>query len=141
MQDISFLSFLKLRASWGSLGNERIGNYPYQSTIAYGSALFYQGTNIVSSQTAAQRYYAIEDISWETTESFDVGFDAVLFDNRFHVNADYYQKTTKDMLLELEIPDVTVVPPLVVCVSFPVHSIFQYSAFTRVKELKLNPLP
>ena len=105
MQDISFLSFLKLRASWGSLGNERIGNYPYQSTIAYGSALFYQGTNIVSSQTAAQRYYAIEDISWETTESFDVGFDAVLFDNRFHVNADYYQKTTKDMLLELEIPD------------------------------------
>ncbi|WP_204273742.1 TonB-dependent receptor [Draconibacterium mangrovi] len=105
MQNISALSFLKLRASWGTLGNERIGNYPYQSTIGFSSALFYQGNNVVSSQTAAQWAYAIEDISWETTESLDFGFDAVFFDNRFHVTADYYQKKTKDMLLDLEIPD------------------------------------
>ena len=105
MQDISALSFLKLRASWGTLGNERIGNYPYQSTIGYASALFYQRNNVVSAQTAAQGAYAIEDISWETTESLDFGFDAVFFDNRFHVTADYYQKKTKDMLLDLEIPD------------------------------------
>lgn len=105
MQDISLLSFLKLRASWGSLGNERIGNYPYQSTMGYAHALFYQGHEVVSAQTAAQWAYAIEDISWETTESLDFGFDAVFFDNRFHVTADYYRKKTKDMLLDLEIPD------------------------------------
>ncbi len=105
MQDLSALSFLKLRASWGMLGNERIGNYPYQSTIGYASALFYQGSNIVSSQTAAQWAYAIEDISWETTESFDIGLDASFFNNRLRLTADYYEKVTKDMLLELEIPD------------------------------------
>ncbi len=105
MPDITALSFLKLRASWGALGNERIGSYPYQSTIGFSNALFYQGSNVVSSQTAAQWAYAIENISWETTESFDLGVDAVLLDNRLRVSADYYQKKTKDMLLELEIPD------------------------------------
>ncbi len=99
------LSFLKLRASWGSLGNERIGNYPYQSTIAFSDALFYEGSDVVSAQTAAQIKYAISDISWETTESFDFGVDANFFDNRLRFTGDYFLKTTKDMLLALEIPD------------------------------------
>lgn len=105
MQDISGLSFLKLRGSWGRLGNERIGNYPYQATIAFSNALFYEGNNIVSAQTAAQTRYAIEDISWETTESFDFGIDANFLDNRLRFVGDYFVKTTKDMLLALEIPD------------------------------------
>lgn len=99
------LSFLKIRASWGALGNERIGNYPYQSTIGFGNELFYQGSGIVSAQSAAQLKYAIENISWEKTESFDIGIDAVFFDNRLRFTGDYYYKTTKDMLLALEIPD------------------------------------
>jgi TonB-linked SusC/RagA family outer membrane protein len=99
------ISFLKLRASWGRLGNERIGNYPYQSTIGFSNALFYEGTNVVSAQTAAQWEYAIKDISWETTESFDVGLDLGFLDNHLRVTGDYYLKNTKDMLLKLEIPD------------------------------------
>ncbi len=105
MKNIPALSFLKLRASWGSLGNERIGNYPYQATIAFNNALFFQGGNVVAAQTAAQTQYVIQDISWETTESIDLGIDANFFDNRLRVTGDYYQKTTKDMLLALEIPD------------------------------------
>jgi TonB-linked SusC/RagA family outer membrane protein len=105
MQDESWLSFLKLRASWGALGNERIGNYPYQSTIAFNNALFYQGNSVVSAQTAAQIQYAIQNISWEKTESYDLGFDAYLFDSRLRLTGDYYQKSTRDMLLPLEIPD------------------------------------
>lgn len=105
MQDISWLSFLKLRGSWGALGNERIGNYPYQSTIGFSSALFYQGSNVVSAQTAAQWAYAIEDITWEKTESLDLGVDMYLLDNRLRFVGDYFIKTTKDMLLPLEIPD------------------------------------
>ncbi|HBL75300.1 MAG TPA: SusC/RagA family TonB-linked outer membrane protein [Prolixibacteraceae bacterium] len=105
MKDISWLSFLKLRGSWGTLGNERIGNYPYQATIAFSDAIFHQGSTVVASQTAAQWQYAIRDISWEKTESFDVGFDAGLFDNKLRLTGDYYRKTTKDMLLALEIPD------------------------------------
>ncbi|TNF46644.1 MAG: TonB-dependent receptor, partial [Bacteroidetes bacterium] len=105
MQDVAAISFLKLRASWGSLGNERIGNYPYQPTIAFSNALFFQGSNVAAAQTAAQIQYAIRDISWETTESIDIGLDANFFDNRLRFTGDYYKKTTKDMLLALEIPD------------------------------------
>jgi TonB-linked SusC/RagA family outer membrane protein len=105
MKDIPVLNYLKLRGSYGNLGNERIGNYPYQSTIAFSDALFHQGSTVVASQTAAQWQYAIRDISWEKTESFDIGFDAGLFDNKLRLTGDYYRKTTKDMLLALEIPD------------------------------------
>ncbi|MCS3070409.1 TonB-dependent receptor [Bacteroides thetaiotaomicron] len=54
--------------------------------------------------TAAQQKYAVRDISWETTESWDIGLDANFLDNRLHFSADYYRKNTKDMLLALEIP-------------------------------------
>lgn len=103
--NLDFFSFLKVRASWGALGNERIGNYPYQSTIAFNNALFYQNGEILSYMTAAQLKYAIKDISWETTESFDFGLDASFLNNRLRLTADYYVKTTRDMLLALEIPD------------------------------------
>ena len=105
MKPLEKLSFLKLRLSWGALGNERIGNYPYQSTIGFSNVLFYQGSGIVSAQSAAQLKYAIENISWEKTESFDIGVDASFLDNRLRFTGDYYYKTTKDMLLALEIPD------------------------------------
>lgn len=105
LRDVQNLSFLKFRASWGTLGNERIGNYPYQSTINFSNSLFYQGNQVVSANTAAQWEYAIEDISWETTESYDIGFDIGLWDYRLTFSADYFEKTTKDMLLALEIPD------------------------------------
>ena len=115
LKSISAISFLKIRGSWGNLGNERMlrydgynwvpNYYPYQSTMAFANALFFQGSNPVAAQTAAQTQYAIRDISWEKTESFDLGVDANFFDNRLRFTGDYYQKTTKDMLLALEIPD------------------------------------
>ncbi|MBV5283531.1 MAG: TonB-dependent receptor [Paludibacter sp.] len=105
LKDFSALSFLKLRASWGTLGNERIGNYPYQAALNFeNNSLFYQGTTVVSAQSAAQWQYAIQNISWETTESLDFGIDANFFKNKLRLTADYYNKTTKDMLLALEIP-------------------------------------
>lgn len=99
------LSYLKLRGSWGQLGNERIGNYPYQSSLSYFNTLFYRGNNIVSATTAAQTRYAIQDITWEITETTDIGFDAYFLQNKLGLTADYYHKRTKEMLLELEIPD------------------------------------
>lgn len=102
---LDWLSFLKIRASWGTLGNERIGNYPYQASIAFSNVLFYQNGQPVSQLSAAQQAYAIRNISWEKTESFDFGMDAQFLNNRLRFTADYYKKTTKDMLLALEIPD------------------------------------
>ena len=110
--DIDWLSFLKLRASYGTLGNERITNsdgnplyYPYQAFINFSDVLFYQNGAIVPELSAAQWAYAVENISWETTSSVDVGLDATFFNNRLRFTADYYNKQTKDMLLALEIPD------------------------------------
>ncbi len=107
MKDLApWLSFLKLRASWGTLGNERIGNYPYQAILTFeNNSLFYQGNTIVSGQAAAQRQYAIRNITWETTASTDFGIDLNVLDNRLRITADYFRKTTRDMLLPLEIPD------------------------------------
>ena len=106
-----WFSYLKLRASWGKLGNERIQTsdgtdsyYPYQANMVFGSALLQNGNGVTSVATAAQLVYAVRDITWETTESWDIGLDANFFNNRLHFSADVYRKNTRDMLLELEIP-------------------------------------
>jgi tonB-linked outer membrane protein, susC/ragA family len=104
----NWLSFLKVRASWGMLGNERIGDsyYPYMSLMNFNSALFYdEDGNVVSEQTAAMKNLAVEDISWETTTSTDVGIDMAFFNSRLRANFDYYWKTTTDMLLDIQIPN------------------------------------
>lgn len=98
------VSFLKLRASWGSLGNERIGNYPSVGIMNFSNALFYQNNIAIAQQTAAQVQYAIQDISWEKTASTDIGLDAYFFKNRLRLTTDVYYKETKDMLLALQIP-------------------------------------
>lgn len=103
---MDWLSFLKLRASYGTLGNERLSSkYPYQAALSFSNVLFYQNGLVLSELSAAQWAYAVQNISWETTNSFDVGIDANFFNNRLHFTADYYRKETKDMLLALEIPD------------------------------------
>lgn len=106
MQDLNpVISFLKLRASYGTLGNERIGSYyPYQSTVAFSNNVMYDGTTVVGRQNANLAELAISDITWETTRSYDVGFDANFFSDKLQVTADYYKKTTSGMLLALQIP-------------------------------------
>jgi len=101
-----WLSFLKLRASWGKLGNERIGDnyFPYMALMNFNNALFYEGGETVSDKTAAQKALAVEDITWETTTSTGLGLDLGFFRNRLNVNFDWYWKTTDDMLLSIEIP-------------------------------------
>lgn len=110
--EIDWVSFLKLRASYGTLGNERVTDkdgyvlyYPYQAFINFSDVLFYQNGAIVPELSAAQWAYAVENISWETTSSVDMGLDAYFLNSRLRFTADYYNKQTKDMLLALEIPD------------------------------------
>lgn len=103
----SWLNFMKIRASWGMLGNERIGSnyFPYLALMTFNDVLFYdKDGNVVSDKSAAQRALAVEDITWETTTSTDIGVDLGLFRNRLSVNFDYYWKETKDMLLTINIP-------------------------------------
>jgi TonB-linked SusC/RagA family outer membrane protein len=100
MQPLSnVINELKLRASWGQLGNQLIGNYPFMSSLQFGSyALNKQIVNVVALNTLANA-----DISWETTEMSDIGLDMTLF-SKLSITADYYSKRTKDILLLLNIP-------------------------------------
>lgn len=72
--NLPWLSYLKLRASWGKLGNERIGSnyFPYIALMNFGSTLFYMADgSVVSGSTARPAVLAVEDITWETTTSTD----------------------------------------------------------------------
>lgn len=99
-----YISFLKLRASYGSLGNDRLGNYLYQSVLQFGDALIANGSNVEAVRAAAQRYLAVADLTWETTISKNLGLDLSMFNNKLSLTADYFIKSTEDMLLELSIP-------------------------------------
>jgi TonB-linked SusC/RagA family outer membrane protein len=90
---------LKLRASWGRLGNQNIGTYPFVTSVDLGSGTL--GKQIVN--IAALNNLANSDISWETTEMSDIGVDMVLFSN-LTISADYYVRKTKDILLTLNVP-------------------------------------
>lgn len=107
MLNANKVSHLKLRASLGTLGNERIGNYPYQTSINFESTPMFGNSGILSQMTAAQVDYAIKNITWETTYNIDFGIDANFFDNRLSFTGDYYYKKTDGMLLEVAIPSFT----------------------------------
>lgn len=105
MKNQNVVSFLKIRASYGELGNERIGNYPYQALINFGSSLFYQGGEIVSATTASENKEAILDLTWETTSTSNIGVDLSFLNNRLNFTGDYFYKETSDMLLSRSIFD------------------------------------
>ena len=103
-----FMNFLKLRASWGKLGNERIGSeFPYQALLTFSTNPRIPnnktGINDIA-QTAAQITYAVNDISWETTTTYGAGVDMSMFNSRLRLSYDWYYKKTEDMLLTIGFP-------------------------------------
>lgn len=100
-EGVGFINELKLKASWGQLGNQNIGEYPFASTIALGQDYLFGG-NVVSG--AAQLALANKEISWETTETSNFGVDLGMLQNRLTVSAEYYVRNTSDILLRLPIP-------------------------------------
>ncbi len=105
MADTSdFINFAKLRASWGQNGNQSIPNFIYSSQIAYVfPGYFFGDTKPVSGVTSYPERVTNPDVTWETSEQLNFGFDARFFNSRLGVNFDWYQKTTKDWLLEAPI--------------------------------------
>lgn len=102
------IDFLKLRASYGVLGNDRLGNYLYSSVLSTGTRILSDANgNPVSTTQAYQANLALKDITWETTETFNIGFDIAAFENRLNTTFEWYNKETYDMLLGLELPPTT----------------------------------
>jgi len=105
----SWMDYLKIRGSWGQNGNNSISKYQYLATIAQsGSAgdtgyKFSDDYGVTLSGTPNTGAYANivpnPDVTWETSEQLDFGFDARFLDSRLGVNFDWYKKTTKDWLI------------------------------------------
>ncbi|UGU16410.1 TonB-dependent receptor [Sinomicrobium kalidii] len=99
--DIPFVDDLKIRGSYGTLGNQNIENYLYQPVVNR-SVLYNFGGSVVNGGIQTNLYN--EDIKWESTTSFNAGFDAAFLDNRFDLTVEYYQKETTDILVGVPIP-------------------------------------
>ena len=99
------MDYFKLRASWGQVGNQNIGNYMYLAPMAFNNYYYNFGTTLGSEGDepywgAVPTRLGNDDITWETSEQFDLGFDARFLNQRLNVNFDYYIKTTKDWLVQ-----------------------------------------
>lgn len=100
------LSDLKLRGSWGQLGNDAIPAFGYLSTIrsGAGSDNYVFGTGAQAIVTGATMIRpGNPDLKWETTEQTDIGIDASFLEDRLYLTADYFIKNTKDMLISLPV--------------------------------------
>lgn len=96
---LDYVSDLKLRASWGQIGNQNIGNYGYYSTMQpVGNSNYWlkDGEFITYISTPGP---VSNSFTWETVETLDIGFDASMFNSRLQVTFDWYQRTTRDMLI------------------------------------------
>jgi TonB-linked SusC/RagA family outer membrane protein len=102
---IPYVSSLKLRGSWGKLGNQEIGDYAFINKIDFNSTSAIIGGQQVSGATESFQL-ANEVIRWETTTSINMGVDSEFFDAKFLLTADYFIKTTDDILLTIEQPKI-----------------------------------
>ena len=105
----SWLDFFKIRASWGQNGNCAIDKYQYLATIALSGEAYDSGYKFSSDMAtsvagtpnvgAYANIVPNADLTWETSEQLDFGFDARFLNSRLGVNFDWYKKTTKDCLI------------------------------------------
>ncbi|GJM62458.1 TonB-dependent receptor [Persicobacter diffluens] len=114
LQDVDFLSDLKLRASWGQAGNQSVA--PYSAQQRYGSSRYYNGNDwSVGFGPGVYQYdnefvYKIwsglgnGDLHWETTATTNIGLDASILDSRVMLTAEYYHKVTDGLLRSEKIP-------------------------------------
>ena len=100
LRDISWLDDWKIRASWGKLGNQNIGYYPYQAVLTNSSYAF--AGNVTTGFTA--RTLTDPSLTWETTRVFDLGTDITLFHNKLNISGDYFNKYTFNILRSSQVP-------------------------------------
>ena len=100
MQDIDWLSNLKLRASIGQTGNQSISPYQTFARLGTSGPIFGDGKDIGLGLSSM----ANDDLKWETTTQTDIGVDFGFFSNRLNIGFDYYWKQTRDLLYNATLP-------------------------------------
>jgi TonB-linked SusC/RagA family outer membrane protein len=103
LKDNFLLSDAKIRASYGLSGNNAIGNYRHIGLLS-------ETNYVLGNQLApglAPGTFTNDLLGWETSKQFDLGVDLGLFNNRFNLTADYYDRRNTDMLLNISVPSAT----------------------------------
>lgn len=101
MENVTFLNFFKLRASYGATGNQALGgtannNYPFIAIINPGNAYYFNNTLTAGSALGS---IPNESLSWETSTQANIGFDASVLNNKLSVTFDVYRKKIDDALM------------------------------------------
>jgi len=103
MKNVTFLDYLKLKGSWGTLGNQNMDRvYPAEPILLNTSNAIF-GDNIIPGYEIA--YLPNASLRWEKIEAWEAGFEAYFLKNRLNFEGVYYKKTTKDLLAE--VPGIT----------------------------------
>lgn len=100
LKNVGFINQLKLTASYGTNGNDRIGDYPSPGLFGSGVLSDYSGG-------AGLRPIQIAnpDLKWETSTQLDLGISLAILNNRVSLDVNYYVKNTKDLLLAIPLPE------------------------------------
>jgi len=106
MKDISWISNMKLRGSYGVSGNFKIGNYAQTPLLSYNKAVFGSGEGAINTGIAPAQF-ANEDLSWEKTAMVNVGFEMSFIKDRIGFEFDMYNSDTRDLLLNIPVPTIT----------------------------------
>ncbi len=101
--DVDWLDQLKLRASFGVTGNNNIGDYTSLSTLRNENYII--GNNLAPGKVLNS--LANPNLGWEESRQFDYGLDLVILNNRLSFTAEYYNRSTENMLLPINIPSVS----------------------------------
>ncbi|SEN43675.1 TonB-linked outer membrane protein, SusC/RagA family [Chitinophaga rupis] len=103
MQGAHWLNFLKIRGSWGRVGNQNVAAYQYLSPISFSNTAYIFGpVEGANTQGAFPSRIANPNVKWETSEQTNIGFDATVLKN-LNITFDYYNKKTKDWLITVPI--------------------------------------
>ncbi len=104
LKNVSFLDELKLRISYGAIGNQSIGNYLYLSTLSPGDNVIFRG---IRNNSLAPSRVPNPDLKWEATKQGEIGIDFAFLARRISGSIDVYQRNTTDLLLNLPLPQST----------------------------------
>jgi len=100
--DDDIVNMAKLRASYGELGNENIGDYAYQATMARNNMSYSFGNSPVYGSAIST--FVNEKIAWEKKKTTNVGFDLALLNNRIEFTAEWYKNVSSDLLYSVPVP-------------------------------------
>ncbi len=128
------VNMFKVRASYGELGNENIGEYQYMATMARNNMTYSFGNNKVTGSKIAT--YVNENIAWEKKKTTNVGIDLALFNNRLEFTAEWYKNKSENLLYGVPVPEQTGVANTTVTMNAASmeNSGFEFSATYRNRD-------